>query len=89
MKTYKDAVAEAVNDIAWQEFRRSLKGQPTKVKLQRLREYYLENGLVNLEVVRLRVHNYLTALARGGQIGIVGNGNYVTALVRSELHIRK
>ena len=63
------AIAEAVDDQAWQEFRLSLKGLATVDKLARLREYFASGP--DVPAVRMyRVRNYLGALARGGQIRI-------------------
>jgi hypothetical protein len=69
-------IAEAVDDEEWQKFRVSLKGQSTRDKLQKLREYYNDEGHgcafyephpENCDVC-IRVDNYLKALARGGQL---------------------
>jgi hypothetical protein len=77
-------IAEAVDDEEWQKFRLSLKGLDTESKLNSLREYYedMQKHLdpdrwdmedwpmlgIMLEDVRIRVDNYLKALARGGQL---------------------
>lgn len=80
-------IAEAVDDDAWQKFRYSLKGMSTDYKLRRLRDY-----LISCEddksKVRLRVDNYLKALARGGQIA-AQQDDYVMHLVNGTLTIRK
>lgn len=68
---YSRRVAEAVDDEDWQRFRVSLKGLPTAEKLRRLRLAYLERYNEE-EVMRIRVDNYLKALARGGQVELTG-----------------
>lgn len=73
MKTTKALIAWAVNDDVWQEFRKSLKGKSTQVKLDELRQYWAkDHGGMNLAIsacpVCIQVDNYLKALARGGQL---------------------
>jgi hypothetical protein len=82
----KAEIAEAVNDDEWQKFRLSLKGTSTETKLRKLREY-LDGGDDTLVVIR--VDNYLKALARGGQIEAVIDGDYLYRLTRGTLVIRK
>lgn len=61
----REAVYSAPGYEGWQQFRVSLKGQSTKVKLYRLR---------NLSCItwqeRCRRDNYIGALKRGGQLGM-------------------
>ena len=79
--SYKDRVAIAVNNDAWQKFRISLKGKTTEQKLARLKTYWwlsqdMEHfpcRFLSIEspdecVVCLRVDNYIKALCRGGQL---------------------
>lgn len=69
-------IAEAVDNEEWQKFRVSLKGTSTRYKLVELRAYLNTGGTLatNVDEVaeyalrRVRVDNYLKALARGGQI---------------------
>jgi hypothetical protein len=61
----------AVRDPAWQEFRVSLKGMPTRDKLGRLRAYMI-NGPDDEWARTKRVKSYLGALQRGGQIAVGG-----------------
>jgi hypothetical protein len=67
----KYAVYEAADHEEWQKFRCSLKGQSTRMKLARLWVHY-QNSRANaesikeLDVAKIRVHNYLGALKRGG-----------------------
>jgi hypothetical protein len=77
-------VQEAVADPEWQQFRLSLKGETTKYKLAALRLYFVENAG---EAVRIRVDNYLKALARGGQIAV--STDYLQDLLDEKLVIRK
>jgi hypothetical protein len=102
--TYKERVAEAINDPAWQAFRQSLKGKPTYVKLGELRDYsdgfHDDSELSDEDILRvnLRIENYLTALARGGQLAVVRDriddedksiGRYHQSLLNGSLHILK
>lgn len=64
-------IAQDVDDEGWQKFRHSLKGIDTVDKLTKLKAYLL-NGPDDMEVRARRVHNYLGALARGGQIRLKG-----------------
>jgi len=74
-------IAQAVDNQEWQEFRLSMKGKPTKVKLAMLGQYYTRMAHRDLHTsfgeqavditdcdICIRVHNYITALARGGQL---------------------
>lgn len=73
-------IQEAVNNEDWQRFRISLKGKPTMEKLRELQQYlvddYFEESYLALETEyalrKIRVDNYLKALARGGQIKLTG-----------------
>jgi len=56
-------IAYAVRDPLWQQFRVSLKGWPTNIKLGMLADYY-KKDLTALNYVR--VTNYINALRRGG-----------------------
>jgi hypothetical protein len=85
----KAEIAEAVNDEEWQKFRLSLKGTSTETKLRKLREYLDANTAERDENVILRVDNYLKALARGGQIAPVIEGDYLYRLTQERLVIRK
>ena len=65
----KDEIALAVDNNDWQEFRKSLKGLPTELKLSKLYWYRHEEGRGDdTGVVHCRVDNYLNALKRGGQL---------------------
>lgn len=64
-------IAEAVDNEAWQEFRVSLKGKPTLTKIAELSWYY-HYGPDDWETRKIRVDNYLKALARGGQVVLTG-----------------
>jgi hypothetical protein len=74
-------IQEAVSDEYWQNFRRQLKGKPTREKLEALAGYWLLKdhtdcinhshfGLTNVNkcFVCIRVDNYIKALCRGGQL---------------------
>lgn len=67
------AVYMAPDHEEWQQFRASLKGQSTKMKLARL-WLYLQSERCKAESIRsrnlceIRVSNYLGALVRGGQL---------------------
>lgn len=73
-------IAQAVDDEEWQEFRVSLKGQSTQMKISRLVDYYCKHGghasthgmtdaeKFEHESVKIRVDNYIKALCRGGQL---------------------
>lgn len=66
------AIAAAVDNQAWQEFRVSLKGIDTADKLTKLKTY-LRSGPDGIETRTKRVDNYLKALARGGQVTLKGD----------------
>jgi hypothetical protein len=71
--SYPARVAEAVNNEAWQKFRRTMKGQTTARKLEMLGVYYdaaasLATSDDDLEYVKIRIDNYIKALCRGGQL---------------------
>lgn len=66
------AVYESTGAGAWQQFRVSLKGFSTKVKLFRLEKRY-DYGRINFSLAeqaleRIRIDNYIGALVRGGQL---------------------
>jgi len=71
-------IAEAVDDEEWQEFRLSLKGKSTGVKLSMLQAYFTANAPLQMAAgtmppdmnddVCIRVDNYIKALCRGGQL---------------------
>lgn len=56
----------------WQQFRVSLKGQSTRMKLARLDLRYLAAQNAPLpsdwELEKIRINNYIGALVRGGQL---------------------
>lgn len=58
------AVYEASDFRLWQQFRVSLKGWSTQVKLYRLRKYLHRH--IELRDTKIRVDNYILALKRGG-----------------------
>lgn len=63
-----------VQDDAWQEFRLSMKGTPTTVKLDMLeswKEAHRRNDKVPRRV-QVQVDNYINALKRGGQLTLNG-----------------
>lgn len=59
-------IQRAIKEPQWQRVRKSLKGKPTKTKLQRLGAYAATSK--NPEKARIQVQNYINALKRGGQI---------------------
>lgn len=79
----RERIAQAVSDEEWQRFRLSLKGLPTKEKLQALDVYYSSwphthvtedlpggtstSGRDDCDVC-IQVDNYIKALCRGGQL---------------------
>jgi hypothetical protein len=65
MTLTRKEIMEAVKDSDWQEFRISLKGLPTKRKLERLAVWKEDHKGRKAEV---QVENYINALKRGGQI---------------------
>jgi hypothetical protein len=68
-------IARAVDDENWQLFRVSMKGKPTKQKLEMLQAYW-QLHMDNHDHVMgddgcdycIRVDNYIKALSRGGQL---------------------
>lgn len=71
----KEQIARAIQHPGWQDFRKSLKGLPTKAKLKKLRAYWTEEHENYKDMppaqdcdVCICVDNYLKALARGGQL---------------------
>src|SRR4249919_3466574 len=85
-------IKHAVDNEEWQKFRLSLKGTTTDYKLGMLRGY-LDTGRITsskeYELKRIRVDNYLKALARGGQIEPAPWGMYIADLNSDCLVIRK
>ena len=65
-------IAQAVDDEAWQKVRLSMKGISTVKKLAVLKTYYYDNLHFTDDTsdcdICIRIHNYITALARGGQL---------------------
>lgn len=62
----------AVADEAWQKFRLSLKGVPTKEKLAKLAAYRrakMQNGKLPRRY-QVQIDNYINALKRGGQLSL-------------------
>jgi hypothetical protein len=86
-------IAEAVDDEDWQKFRLSMKGKSTQDKLWMLKQYWndnTENGATYAsDDVYIRIDNYLKALARGGQIEKVEDGDYISALWLTGIVIKK
>lgn len=74
-------IAKAVDDEGWQTFRVGLKGTSTEYKLEQLAAYY--DGT---EVRKIRVDNYLKALARGGLIRV--ERDYIARLVKGNIRIK-
>lgn len=68
------AVYLAPSADEWQQFRVSLKGQSTAMKLARLDLRYLASQHTSFEgdklLEKIRIDNYLGALVRGGQLSI-------------------
>lgn len=82
-------IAEAVDDEEWQRFRVSLKGKSTMDKLWLLKAYINDSTEEDEVDVLIRVDNYLKALARGGQIEKVTEGDYLHALWFTGLVVKK
>lgn len=72
-----EMIAQAVDNEEWQKFRVSLKGETTRTKLLKLKEYYKDHHVGKFHVggtdedreaafVLIRVDNYIKALCRGG-----------------------
>jgi hypothetical protein len=68
-----------VQDEAWQKFRKTLKGMPTTLKLDRLEAWIYTNTLVEEGAsshlikgrkIQVQVSNYINALKRGGQLSM-------------------
>jgi hypothetical protein len=84
VQSYADRVRQAVNNEEWQEFRSSLKGESTVIKLKRLQQYFMSlphegriwRGQAAWDHLKnnygcdicVRVDNYIKALCRGGQL---------------------
>jgi hypothetical protein len=82
-RTRANRIQEAVDDEAWQLFRKSLKGMSTEQKLEALKRYWLANALDHSRAgakkrlgkpvnewndIEIRLDNYIKALCRGGQL---------------------
>lgn len=76
-KLRKEDIAPGSDAIAnqhWQLFRVSMKGKPTERKLDMLRLYivrrtvHANNNAYELNLIKIRVQNYINALKRGGQL---------------------
>ena len=66
MRLTRVQIKKAVKEPRWQKFRVSLKGKPTKTKIQQLKAYLtVRYGSKKAEV---QVQNYINALKRGGQL---------------------
>lgn len=68
--TKAEIMAFCVQDEEWQEFRLSLKGKPTRIKLELLALWKESHPDRRGQV---QVDNYLNALKRGGQLDLKGN----------------
>ena len=68
------AALAAVKDTDWQQFRRSLKGLPTKSKITKLSGWLRKKG--NSRRAQLQVVNYMNALLRGGQLKKGNDGKW-------------
>jgi hypothetical protein len=79
MRLSKAEIDEAIADPKWQEFRLSLKGQSTRKKLDRLKDWVREEPAVEHPTRCIQVQNYLNALSRGGQIAPVNKQDSVRA----------
>jgi hypothetical protein len=77
-----------VDDEDWQKFRLSLKGTSTRHKLVQLKAY-LAIGVDSYETRKIRVDNYLKALARGGQIEAPALGTYIEDLNADCLAVKR
>ena len=68
-------IEAAVKDDKWQQFRLSLKGRTTWVKLDMLGDYVEAHKVGGhlTRVQQVRVDNYINALLRGGQLVRQGN----------------
>ena len=67
-----DVQKYCVREPDWQRFRLSLKGTPTRHKLERLEEWYDNKHGISRDMTKymreVQVGNYLGALRRGGQL---------------------
>ena len=70
-KIPRQEVLDAVRDLGWQTFRKGLKGLDTQSKLDALLRYIVSHN--GERVARIRVHNYIGALLRGGLLKKVDN----------------
>lgn len=69
--TYTPALVQkyCVENASWQEFRQSLKGLSTEVKLDKLKEYFeRDHSNADYAATMVQVSNYINALKRGGQL---------------------
>jgi hypothetical protein len=73
------AVYNSEGSENWQQFRVSMKGQSTRMKLVRLRQWYIdycmhlasetdERSMMVHKLNKCRIDNYIGALVRGGQL---------------------
>lgn len=71
----KADIMQAIADADWQDFRLSLKGKTTEVKLEELRRWLNSKTTTNGVgwKARVQVMNYINALKRGGQLDTSGN----------------
>lgn len=64
------AVYQVADHERWQQFRVSLKGQSTRMKLLRLKRYYDEQYSkaqgIQQRIEKIRIDNYIGSLRRGG-----------------------
>lgn len=75
VKTYSPEEVQkyCVGDPKWQKFRRSLKGLPTTMKLDKLAEWRKGHLFIFETPTResqVQVDNYVNALKRGGQLNM-------------------
>ena len=74
----REEICIAIQDEDWQCTRRNLKGMELEDKRRALSIYYLStykrlcriNDLRGIRMLRVRVTNYVTALARGGLLKV-------------------
>ena len=62
----QETVLWAVDSALWQDYRRSLKGKSTEVKVKLLEQWLIENSYDTKS--RIQVTNYIYALKRAGLI---------------------
>lgn len=66
LKYTPEEVQRAVNNGAWQSFRKSLKGKPTQEKIDLLQCHWIAFGAER--TTQIQIDNYIKALCRGGQL---------------------